>query len=381
MPQMHERDQTVALIGGSGKMGVPTRRLLEQAGLDVVISDIADPATISAREAISRARIVFFTVLPIENIGDVVRASGDIFDSTHVVLDNATVKNPLKPTYEWLDQKGVSITSTHPLCKDDQPFFGQNVLIAPFGRNSAEATIIAETAYGKAEMVLIPVEFDRHDSLLLVNQLLPHLVNRAVGEVLAELGADPKALDVISTANSRLFSHAVWRTLVQNPEISALILQGLKTPEGSKIAKALQQALSHIELTMRYSKQGIMEQDFRDSVEKLDPAGETRAAMNERSTEVLELLANLSHHSITIEVDTDRPGLLLSALEVLKEHNINLNALASHAKGDGWKFGIGIADGEITPEIQEELKRLGSTITNLTVPKGQETGLDKGKTA
>lgn len=349
-------------------MGTPTRKIFHEAGYDIVISDIADPTTLSVREAIRQARIVFFSVFPIENIGAVIATTGDIFDATHVVLDNASIKKPLKPGYQVLDQKGVSICSTHPLCKDDQPFFGQNLLIAPFGKHPGEATQIAEHVHGNAGMVLIHVDFDFHDEVLRFNQAFPHLVNRASGEVQVELGADPKALDRISTANSRLFAFANWRTLIQNPEISAALLEdALQTPEGIIMAQKFIQAVSR--LIEDAQTKGVLEKRFKETVAKLDPNGDIRAGMNRKSIQVLEYLANLSRHSITLEIDGDKPGLLVPALQVLATHEINMNALAPHQIETGWEFGIGIASGEITPEVQEELTQLGARITELTVPE------------
>ncbi|MDP2692611.1 MAG: prephenate dehydrogenase/arogenate dehydrogenase family protein, partial [bacterium] len=151
---MPERDR-VAAIGGLGRMGDPTKRLFEEAGYSVIISDVKDPKTVSPREAIENSGIVFFTILPIENINDIVRSNAEVFNNTHLVLDNASLKNPIRQSYETLDQKGISICSTHPLCKEDQPFYGQNVLIAPFGHNPHEATLVAKQIHEKAGMVLI----------------------------------------------------------------------------------------------------------------------------------------------------------------------------------------------------------------------------------
>ena len=161
---IHERENTVAIIGGLGRMGVVTRRIFMEAGYtDPLISDIKDPTTLSAREAIRQSGIVFFSVLPIENIEDVIRSTIDAFDEAHRVLDNASWKGLLQQGYEILDQRGVRICSTHPLCKEDQPLFGQNVLIAPFGQRPEEAIVIAEQVHQRAGMVLRRIDFDKHE--------------------------------------------------------------------------------------------------------------------------------------------------------------------------------------------------------------------------
>lgn len=361
-----EKERTVAVIGGLGRMGVVTGRIFEAAGYTPLISDIRDPKTLPAREAIRQSGIVFFSVLPIEEIGKIVLATADTFDNNHIVMDNATVKSPITNALKILDGINVSICSTHPLCKEDQPLFGQNVLIAPFGKNSERATIIAENVYGKAGMVLVRVDFEQHDSLMLLNQLLPHLVNRSIGLVLANNGADVKALDRISTPNSRLLYLAAWRTLVQPSEISAAIIRNLlKQPEGRKMVRDLLDAIARV--TREDGEEGKLEDTFRDTVTLLDPTGQISVEMNRKTITILERLANLRHHSATIEAKGDRPGLLRTMLEPLADAGININAIDSHRTKDGTLFELGIESGEMTPEVIKRLENLGFSVTTITV--------------
>lgn len=368
MQQLERDPNRVALIG-FGRMGPPTRRIFEEAGYSsIVISDIKDPKTLSAREAIEGAGIVFFSVFPIENIVKIIRATRDVFTAEHRVLDNASLKNPLGPGYEILDEKGVSICSTHPLCKEDQPFRGQNVVIAPFGHHPQQATIIAEKVYQEAGMVLTRLDFDRHDLTLAFNQFYPHLVNRAVTIALAENGVDVEALDRISTANSRLSSLAVWRTSVQPSEISAALIRGLLgQPEGQKIVSDLQNAIARI--VEESQEPGRLEKTFAETVSLLDPTGQFRLVMNEETTTILERLANLKLQSVTLEIDArkNRVGLLYRMLGVFTRGEIDLSAIDSHTDGKVLRFAVGIKSGTLTPKVIKGLKRLGFRDISLTV--------------
>lgn len=358
----------VAVIGGLGRMGAVTRRIFEQAGFTPLISDIKDPRTVSAREAISQSSVVFFSVLPIEEVGKIIQTTSDVFVETHHVLDNASLKNPLREGYEMLDQKGVSICSTHPLCKEDQPLPGQTVLILPFGQKPEAATNIAEKVHKEVGMILMRVDFDRHDFHSRLTQFLPHVDNWAVGLVLSANNVDMELLDAMATANSRLFYLSKWRTWVQPPEISATIIRGiLNLPEGGKILDDLVGSIERIRAESGEPQR--LEETLTDVAKSLDPSGERRSVMNDRTIVILELLANLNQHSITIEIEGDRPGLLLDALALFKTAGINLNAIASHKTETGWRFGIGIQSGEITPRIREELLRLSYHVTELRTPQ------------
>lgn len=361
-----ERENTVAIIGGLGRMGIVTRRIFEEAGYASLISDIKDPTTLSAREAIRQSGIVFFSVLPIESIEGIIRSTTDVFDEAHRVLDNASWKGLLQQGYEILDQKGVSICSTHPLCKQDQPLFGQNVLIAPFGQRPQEATLLAEQVYQRAGMMLRSIDFGKHDLTMLYNQLLPQLANRAVGHTLAQSGVDVEALLAISTANSQLFSLANWRTLGQPSEISAMLISNsLRTPEGQSVAQALIDSIGAIK--QQSVRQEELEATFSTDVASLDPTGETRAKMNEASIIILEHLANLAKRSFTVEThEKDRPGLLHELSGVIASNQINLNTALSQRIEGGFRFHLGIEEGELTPEVIEQLGKLGYTVlTNL----------------
>lgn len=362
-----ERENTVAVIGGLGRMGMVTKRIFAEAGYIPIISDTKDSKTVPAREAIRQSGIVFFSVLPIENIEDIIRSTVEVFDETHHVLDNASWKGLLQQGYEMLDQQGVSICSTYPLCNEKQPLFGQNVLIAPFGQRSQEATRIAEQVYQKAGMVLRPIDFYKHDLTMLYNQLLPQVTNRAVGHTLAQSGVDVEALLAISTANSQLFAFANWRTLGQPSEISAMLIsKSLQTPEGQKIVQALIDSIGTIK--QQSVQQEELEGIFSADVVSLDPTGKTRAKMNEASIIILEHLANLAKRSFIVETrEKDRPGLLHELTGIIADNQINLNTALSQRVEGGFRFHLGIEDGELTPEVIAQLGKLGYRVIGLTI--------------
>lgn len=225
----------------------------------------------------------------------------------------------------------------------------------------------AEQVYQEAGMVFRPIDFGKHDLTMLFHQLFPHLVNRAVGHTLAISGVDVEALLAISTANSQLFSLANWRTLGQPSEISAmLIANSLQTPEGQKVAQALIDSIGAIR------EQGMqtegLEGTFSEDVTLLDPTGKTRAEMNESSIIILQHLANLANRSFVVETRgrKDRPGLLIELLGVIAINKINLNTILSQEVEGGFRFHLGIKDGELTPDLIEQFEEFGWYVIDTT---------------
>ncbi|MFI5265520.1 MAG: hypothetical protein ACHQT7_02130, partial [Candidatus Levyibacteriota bacterium] len=176
---MKEFDNQAAVFGGNGNMGKLTQRLLKDVGFETTSPDPRNPSSPRPIDAIRGSRAIFFSVLPIEEIPKIIEATQDAFGPSHLVLDNASVKGPLRDTYSALEAKGVSICSTHPLFKPDQPTHGQKALIMPVGANSREARELAEKLYASAGIKLVHYSFGDHDKNMVVVQALPHVVMRA----------------------------------------------------------------------------------------------------------------------------------------------------------------------------------------------------------
>lgn len=163
---MNKTPEIVAVFGGAGNMGKLTVELFQNLGYSTLVVDpIKDPNSPTAAEAISKSDIVFFSVMPIENIPQIIFENEHLFHREQVVLDNTTFKRPLREAYARLLQRGVSITSTHPLCKHDQPLYGQTALIMQVGSDelSEKAWNIGESIYRNAGMKLVDFTFNRHD--------------------------------------------------------------------------------------------------------------------------------------------------------------------------------------------------------------------------
>lgn len=351
----HER---VAVIGGAGKWGNLATDLFRRIGYNPIVSDPRLPESPSPKEAIQQARIVFFSVLPLEEIDRIITETKDDFGADHIVIDNASLKKPLKNAFKLLEERGVSICSTHPLCKHDQPLHGQKALIMDVGQSPARAREISERLYQNAGMVTVPFPFDNHDKTMTIVQLVPHLVMRSVGEVLARNGADMRALLDIAPANFQLFNLGLWRTILQDPKISSTLIANLvREDEGLALAQGIKDAITRV---IGEKDQAALTESFKTSSTLLDKEGLSQV-MNQATTVILERLANLNVHSLVIEVSDDKPGLLRQLLLPFEQAGISLTAIDSHKTQGKLRFEIGIDEKTRSPEkINEVIKALRS---------------------
>ena len=366
---MSERlqENQVAVIGGEGNMGKVTVELFQSLGYQAISSDTKNPESPSISNAISGSKIVFFSVLPVEEIERIIAEAEDVFTPEHIVMDNASVKKPLVDAYRRLEAKGISICSTHPLCKHDQPLHGQKALILDVGSNSQQAAEIAERLYRNAGMVTIPLSFKDHDRTMTVVQLVPHLVMRSIGTALERSGVDMQKLREIAPANFQLFNLSLWRTLIQDPRISATIISNLaSSEEGQALAQKIESAIGDILATKdREDLTAIFEQSFSGLNQ-----GDISQTMNEATTTVLERLANLEVKSMIVEIKGNRPGLLRELLLPFEEQSISLTAIDSHKLKNGIKFELGIDETTATPKsimaTVAALKQMGYSVTEIS---------------
>lgn len=361
------QENQVAVIGGEGNMGKVTMELFQSLGYQAIASDTKNPESPIATDVIGNSKIVFFSVLPVEEISRIVAEAENIFTPEHIVMDNASVKKPLIDAYKRLEAKGVSICSTHPLCKHDQPLHGQKALILDVGSNSQQAAEIAERLYRNAGMVTIPLSFEDHDRTMTVVQLVPHLVMRSIGTALEKSGVDMQKLREIAPANFQLFNLSMWRTLVQDPRISATLISNLaRSDEGQFLAKRIESTIAE---TLAAKGQDELADIFGQTYSSLNQ-GDIGKTMNEITTTVLERLANLDVKSMTIEVKGDRSGLLREVLLPFEEQGISLTAIDSHKSKEGIRFELGIDETTSTPEsimaAVSALQKMGCSVAEIS---------------
>src|SRR3990172_6008539 len=200
-------------------------------------------------------------------------------------------------------------------------------------------------------------------------QLLPHLVMRTVGRVLEKLGDSPRELWDLAPANAELFFLSTWRTLIQDPNISANIIQNyLEDEDGRKIVHLLISSLQEITQAPDEEKLAAMLKQTFDALNKDNMASE----MTESTTIILERMANLRIQSIRVLGPIDQPGVLHQITGVFAQNGINLTAADSHTPDGGVKFMFGQDRG--TPQAA-----IDQTIINLREQGFQVVKVQKRK--
>ena len=190
------------VIGGSGKMGHWFAEFLDSQGYQVTIADpvrgAPDFPWVADWQQTPPDFDVTVVAAPINVSGQILEAFGET-GRTGLVFDVASLKTPLVPALRKLADRGVQVTSLHPMFGPDTELLsGRHVLFLEVGVPAAtrEAAGLFESTM--AQQICMPV--DDHDRLIAFVLGLSHALNIAFFTALADSGeALPKLEELSST--------------------------------------------------------------------------------------------------------------------------------------------------------------------------------------
>lgn len=319
-------------------MGKVVVRRAQSQGHETLIVDPKSAVQQDPTEAIAWSTVIYLSLFP-RDLLEVLDKYGHRINVDQIVLENASVKRRIIPALMELDSQGISVCATHPLARYNQPSRGQKALVLEVGNNSERAKIFAEEFYRNQGMITIHYPLAKHDEMMLKEQLLPHLVMRSVGRTFEKLGVNPQEMWDLAPANAELFQSSAWRTLIQDPRISANILHSyLEDEDGQQVAKTLTSSLE--EIIAASGDEERLASFFQKTFENLN-TGDFAQNMEEKTTIILERAANLRIQSLTVLSKEDKPGILHTVTGIFAQCGINLTALDSHVLDIGVKFMIG----------------------------------------
>ncbi len=350
--------QTVTILGGGNGWGKRIADACCSLGAkSLVIEKEATPADCIA--ALESSHIVFIAI-PDPAINEFLLEFKE-FLQDKIILDCATNKSGFSDTLLQLSNSSASVCSTHPMAASNGALRGQNVLIMPIGMHSAIAEQIAVQIYSHLGMQCSALDFKQHTDVMCIVQMLPHIIQRltidALGQGLLEHKIGIEALENLASANYLLAELGLGRVAAQRADVSAgIISSALHAPFGQQLLERMQASLQ----SMKRSSQSreALSALFNNSVQQLDPSGEWRLQMADKSEAALIRLGNLRSRSLTIEAP-NRIGMLRDILTVLANHQIDMTALDSQLiqQEDGSQrvhFDIAISNEQVPFSVMAE---------------------------
>jgi prephenate dehydrogenase len=365
-----QENPTVAIFGGGSGWGMRIQQTLKEIATVQIIEkahSIED-----ARRAIRECTVIFLSI-PDPEIDNVLGQHAAELTSGKCVIDCATNKTGFIGTLYRMDQKGVSVCSTHPMVKSETSPRGQTVLIMPVGENSTNATNIATMIFGRMGMTAAHISIDAHQDTMVILQMIPHLIQRllidSLGSAIAATSFTLNDVSGVAPANYLLTELAMGRVAIQRPDVSAGIVEtGLQTKLGLSLLDRLCESIQRVREAPDCRDRDSLTNFFEEGVARMDPRGEWRRTMVARTEAALARLGNLRKRSLTVTAP-NVPGILTRILTVLDRHGVDMNALDSQilTNADGSEtaiFEIGITDGELNwRNLTSDLDDSGATVT------------------
>lgn len=230
--------RTVAVIGGSGRMGTLLVRLFADLGHRVIVADL--DTGLSATEAAAESDVVIVSV-PIDATEAVIRSVGPHVRADGLLMDVTSIKTA--PIAAMLASTSASVVGTHPMFGPGvHTLQGQRVVLCR-ARGDSWADWVA-LMLGARGLTVTETTAEAHDRAMAVVQVLTHVQTQVFGLALARSGV-PLAETLPFTSPAYLLElYVAARHFAQEPALYGSI--EMSNPGTATITAGLSEATREI---------------------------------------------------------------------------------------------------------------------------------------
>ncbi|MEM3586626.1 MAG: prephenate dehydrogenase/arogenate dehydrogenase family protein [Candidatus Jordarchaeaceae archaeon] len=189
----------IAIVGGSGRMGMWFAQYFKNKGYEVVLSARNREKLIVAaeslkvgyannnEEAVKNADLVMISV-PITSVTSVIKELAPYFDRNTIVFDITSVKGEIIKTLEEHSLKyGFKAVSTHPMFGPGaKNLRGHTIAVIPI-RGSEDSAEKLGRIFSEDGAKLVITDGQTHDRMISTVLGLPHFLNILFGKALLEI--------------------------------------------------------------------------------------------------------------------------------------------------------------------------------------------------
>ncbi len=213
--------ETILVVGGAGKMGHWLVRFFETQGHRVLVFDPASrPADAEAvatlAEGLVAASMVFVAV-PLDRVASAVEeiaAAG----FSGVLCDVASVKEHLRPALDAARERGVAVTSIHPMFGAGARTLSDKVIcLCDCGVPQATERVAA--LFRETAVTLVPLSLERHDEIASYVLGLSHFLNLLFARVLATSGLSFAELTAVGSTTFHSQFATTESVVRENPQL------------------------------------------------------------------------------------------------------------------------------------------------------------------
>lgn len=276
-------EKRIGIIGGTGRTGSQFARLFAEKGFTINVT--GTETSDRNAEVLRTCDIVIFAV-PLNNSAEIMeRECEGAVRTDQLILDVSSLKE--RQVKAMLRSKG-EVIGMHPLFGPWTDPRGQTIIVCPARCRSETVAALTELLEFLGMRVLRKTP-QEHDRLMAVLQVLPHVKNLLVADVLRKLGADIAEIFETCTPAYELELNVVGRFLDDDPNLYGPII--LDNPDTIPILEAFRSVLDEC-IAMSKAKDL---QRFTERYKQLQEFFGPFAAEGRKTTEAcIQLLSDIS---------------------------------------------------------------------------------------
>jgi len=231
-------DATIAIIGGTGKMGALFSAVFERAGYEVrVCGRRSSPR---CREIIGDSGIVMVSV-PIRETIPVIREIAPLLGPGQLLCDLTSLK--AGPVGAMLASR-ASVIGLHPMFGPTVRSLAGQTIIATPARASEETLASFLSVFEREGARITCTTPEAHDRMMAVVQGLTHCVTLTVAETMRRLDMDPEETMPFRSPVYQIEMGLVGRLLSQDPDLYGDMIT--MNPFVRPVLAACQEAIAHL---------------------------------------------------------------------------------------------------------------------------------------
>ena len=264
----------IAIIGGTGGMGVLFAELFRKAGLEVLIG--SRKVAGSYEKAISAADIVIVSV-PIQAVPETILCIKPFLKKNQLIVDFSSVQSPHHPSFKKLQCSAISV---HPLFGPTvKDFVGQIFVFSEQNKLTHKGVSFLKNFFRNLGGTIVDMTPKSHDSSMALIQALIHVTHittsaviedarsKAQSKVGGKVGDKATFLEKVSTPVYKLHRAVSGRIFSQPAELYANIL--MTNPEVLKVIDAEILALTKLRKVVADKDYKRFEQTFNKTKDLL----------------------------------------------------------------------------------------------------------------
>jgi len=279
-------DDTIAVIGGTGKFGKHMARLLEDNNQIIITGRTLEKAEKTAEnekwramepeKAVKAADIVIFSV-PISVTVDVIEELGPYVSDETLLCDVTSVKK--KPT-EAMEKYSDEVLGMHPMYAPSNSVKGQKVVLTPI---EGKKWTMMEAFWSEKGADIHVTDPESHDKAMSLVQGLMHFSELVVAETIRKSDMSGSEMSEYSSPVYQLITDLTARMLNQKPDLYGSIQA--ENPENEKIREKFKDSAEDIQELVGDEKA------FAEKFEELGKEFDLDGAQN-RTDKVIEYLSD-----------------------------------------------------------------------------------------